>query len=269
MQTLAKLLLPALGGTALLAVSACAQQSVQPQAAADYASSANVASAAASPLARQPSKFNSIKTSRPVLALTFDDGPHPELTPKLLDILRQKGVRATFFVLGSNVAKYPDIARRIVAEGHEIANHSYNHPALTKLGAARVNEEIESTCDAIESATGRRPASMRPPYGALNGTVERSLTQEHGLDVVLWSVDPLDWQRPGSAEVTRRLVAGAKPGAILLAHDIHPGTIEAMPETISQLKAKGYYFATVGQLRALQDVAASGPGIVHAGATGR
>ena len=269
MQILKKFLLSALGGTALLTVSACAQQAAPAQAAADYASSANAASAAATPLAHEPSKFNSIKTSRPVLALTFDDGPHPELTPKLLDILRQKGVRATFFVLGSNVAKYPDIARRIVAEGHEIANHSYSHPALTKLGSARVNEEVEGTCVEIERATGRRPASMRPPYGALNGAVERSLTQDHGLDVVLWSVDPLDWRRPGSAEVTRRLVDGAKPGAILLAHDIHPGTIEAMPETISQLKAKGYYFATVGQLRALQDVTGPVAGIVHAGNAGR
>ncbi len=259
-----KLLSPVLCVTAML-VSACAQDGAAPQApAAGRPSVSVVPSGLVQRLPRVPSRYNSIKTSRPVIALTFDDGPHPELTPKLLDILRQKGVRATFFVIGSNVAKYPEIARRIVAEGHEIANHSYTHPALTKIGMARVNDEIEKTCVAIEQATGRRPIAMRPPYGALNASVERSLLQDHGLDVVLWSVDPLDWRRPGASEVTRRLVDGAQPGAILLAHDIHPGTIEAMPETISRLKAEGYSFATVSQLRALQDIAASGGEIVRA-----
>lgn len=203
--------------------------------------------------ARPPGKFNAISTSRPVIALTFDDGPHPELTPKLLDILREKGVRATFFVIGGNVDKYPEIARRIVAEGHEIANHSYSHPALTGVGPAGLYQELKGTSDAILRATGRLPRSMRPPYGANNAQVERAVLQEHGMDMVMWSVDPLDWKRPGAAVVTKRLVDGARPGAILLAHDIHPGTVEAIPEVISQLKAKGYTFVTVGQLFALQD----------------
>ncbi len=257
-----KLFYPLLGAAALM-VAACAQDGTSP---------ARPSISVTPPMeeilpAPAPTKFNSIKTSRPVLALTFDDGPHPELTPKLLDILRQQGVRATFFVLGSNVAKYPEIARRIVAEGHEIANHSYNHPALTKLGAARMNDEVGKTCDIIEQATGRRPLSIRPPYGALNATVEHALLQNYGLNVVLWSVDPLDWKRPGSAEVVRRLVAGARPGAILLAHDIHPGTVEAIPEVIAQLKSQGYTFATVGQLHALQDVVELSTGIAKAGAS--
>ncbi len=264
-----KLLFPVLGGTVML-VAACAQDGPAPQAQANHRPSISVMPPGAMQrLPRVPSRYNAVKTSRPVLALTFDDGPHPELTPKLLDILRQKGVRATFYVIGSNVAKYPEIARRIVSEGHEIANHSYTHPALTKIGAARVHDEIAKTSDVIQQVTGRRPATMRPPYGAINATVERSLLQDHGLDVVLWSVDPLDWRRPGASEVTRRLVDGAHPGAILLAHDIHPGTIEAMPETISRLKAKGYYFATVGQLRALQDTTASGGEIVQASVPSR
>ncbi len=257
-----KLFYPVLGAAALM-VAACAQ---------DGTSSARPSISVTPPTeeilpAPVPTKFNSIKTSRPVLALTFDDGPHPELTPKLLDILRQQGVRATFFVLGSNVAKYPEIARRIVAEGHEIANHSYSHPALTKLGAARMNDEVGKTCDIIEQATGRRPLSIRPPYGALNASVEHALLQNYGLNVVLWSVDPLDWKRPGSAEVARRLVAGAQPGAILLAHDIHPGTVEAIPEVIAQLKSQGYTFATVGQLRALQDVVVPSTSIAKARAS--
>jgi peptidoglycan/xylan/chitin deacetylase (PgdA/CDA1 family) len=94
---------------------------------------------------------------------------------------------------------------------------------------------------------------MRPPYGAINERVRQSLLQDHKLDVIMWSVDPLDWKRPGASVVTQRMVQGAKPGAILLAHDIHPGTIEAMPQTIAQLKAKGYGFATVSQLLALRE----------------
>jgi peptidoglycan/xylan/chitin deacetylase (PgdA/CDA1 family) len=202
---------------------------------------------------REPAYYNMVNTSRPILALTFDDGPHPQLTPRLLDILRQQGVRATFYVIGRNVETYPEIARRIVAEGHEIANHTWSHPALPKVSAAKLKQEIESTSNVIERVTGRRPTNMRPPYGAINDRVRQSLLQDHKLDVIMWSVDPLDWKRPGASVVTQRMVQGAKPGAILLAHDIHPGTIEAMPQTIAQLKAKGYGFATVSQLLALRE----------------
>jgi peptidoglycan/xylan/chitin deacetylase (PgdA/CDA1 family) len=200
-----------------------------------------------------PAQWNSVNTTRPVIALTFDDGPHPELTPKLLEILRANGVKATFYVIGRNVDAYPEIARRIVQEGHEIANHSYNHPALTKLSPARLDEEIRSTNEAIERATGVRPTNMRPPYGAINDRVRQTLTGKFGLDVMIWSVDPLDWKRPGPAVVTQRMVSGAKPGGILLAHDIHPGTVTAMPETIRQLKARGFEFATISELLALHD----------------
>ena len=202
---------------------------------------------------RFPAQYNEVPMSRPIVALTFDDGPHPELTPKLLDILRDNGVRATFYVIGRNVTAYPDIARRIVSEGHEIANHSYNHPALTSVGSARLNQEIAGTSEAILRATGRRPANMRPPYGAVNDRVRAAILRNHGLDVILWSVDPLDWKRPGADVVRQRLVDGAKPGGILLAHDIHPGTIEAVPGVIRDLKAKGYGFATVSQLIALRE----------------
>lgn len=207
---------------------------------------------------RAPASYNSVPTTRPVVALTFDDGPHPEYTPKLLDILRHHGVRATFYVIGRNVETHPDIARRIVSEGHEIANHSWSHPSLTSLSAARLRQEVESTSAIIEKVTGRRPTNIRPPYGAINERVRQILFNEHGLDVIMWSVDPLDWKRPGASVVAQRLVEGAAPGGILLAHDIHPGTIEAMPETITRLKAKGYGFATVSQLLALQDVQGAG-----------
>jgi len=244
--------------TAAMLVAACAQDnSPQARPAVPVHHEPSISVSSAGPVAarppRAPANYRSVNTARPVVALTFDDGPHPELTPQLLDILRQQGVRATFYVVGRNVDAYPEIARRIVAEGHEIANHTYNHPHLTQVGAARLDSEITKTTESIQRATGRRPTNMRPPYGSINARVEQALLGKHGLDVIMWSVDPLDWKRPGAEVVRQRLVEGATPGGILLAHDIHPGTIEAMAGTIGDLKAKGYGFATVSQLLALQD----------------
>ena len=255
-----KLLSPVLVVSALC-VAACAQEKPEvafrpgsSSALHPHSPSISVTPGGAAPRApRVPAQYNSVNMSRPIVALTFDDGPHPDLTPRLLDILRQQGVRATFYVIGRNVETYPDIARRIVAEGHEIANHSWSHPALTSIGAGRLNSEIANTSQVIQRVTGRRPTNMRPPYGAINDRVRASILRDHGLDVIMWSVDPLDWKRPGAEVVRRRLVEGATPGGILLAHDIHPGTIEAMPGTIQDLKAKGYGFATVSQLLALQE----------------
>lgn len=239
---------------AAMLVAACAQDAPSARPSRHEPS---ISIGAAGPVAprppRVPSSYNAVKTSRPVVALTFDDGPHPEYTPRLLDILRHNGVRATFYVIGRNVETYPEIARRIVSEGHEIANHSWSHPPLTSVGAARLRQEMEKTSEAIARATGRRPTNMRPPYGAINDRVRQSILRDHGLDVIMWSCDPLDWKRPGAEVVRQRMVDGATPGGILLAHDIHPGTIEAMPGTIRDLKAKGYGFATVSQLLALQD----------------
>ena len=259
-------------------VSACAQEksdiSLLPPGAAQaqpHSQTPSLDVAPYAPTSRPPrvsSQYNSVPTSRRILALTFDDGPHPQLTPKLLDILRQQGIRATFFVVGRNVEAYPDIARRIIAEGHEIANHSWSHPDLTKLGEQGMRRELENTTAVIERVTGRRVTKMRPPYGAINQRIREVLTKEYNLDVMLWSVDPLDWRKPGPSVVTQRLVDGAKPGGILLAHDIHEGTIEAMPETIAQLKAKGYGFVTVSQLLALREeppaAPAAAPAIVPA-----
>ena len=243
-----------LAAAAAFLVAACAQNQSAP---AQHEPSISISAAGPVSTAprprRVPASYNAVNTSRPFVALTFDDGPHPEYTPQLLDILRNEGVRATFYVIGRSVQTYPEIARRIVAEGHEIANHSWSHPRLTALSASRLKTEMANTSDIIQKVTGRRPTNMRPPYGAVNERVRQSMFKDHGFDVIMWSVDPLDWRRPGAEVVRQRLVDGAKPGGILLAHDIHPGTIEAMPGTIRDLKAKGFGFATVSQLLALQD----------------
>ncbi len=195
--------------------------------------------------------YTSVPVDGPYIAMSFDDGPSPSLTPRLLDILKQRGIKVTFFVIGQNVEHAPGIVARAAAEGHEIGNHTWDHPALTKLSDARVQEEVNNTSDAIFKAIGKKPTLLRPPYGAVNPRVHRLIDQD-GMKVVLWSVDPNDWKRPGSAVVERRILAGAKPGAIILSHDIHPGTIEAMPATLDALLAKGYKFVTVSELIAME-----------------
>lgn len=196
--------------------------------------------------------YNSVNVDGPYIALTFDDGPHPVHTPKLLDILKASGVKATFYVLGRSVDAYPDIAKRIVAEGHEIANHSWSHPALSKLGAASVQREIDKTTEVIRKVTGVTPRTMRPPYGATNARLNKRMDEEFGLKVIMWSVDPLDWKYRNSARVTSEIVSKTQPGGIVLAHDIHATTVAAMPEAIRGLKAKGFRFVTVTELLAME-----------------
>lgn len=183
----------------------------------------------------------------PTIALTFDDGPHPVHTPRLLDMLRKAGVRATFYVLGSLVAKHPDIIDRMVREGHEIGNHTWSHPDLRRLGDREIRRELQKTEDAVLAVTGRRTFSMRPPYGAINPRVIASIPESH-RPVVLWTVDPLDWRKPGAGVVAKRLVSGSTPGAILLCHDIHQETIDAIGIALPELTKKGYTFSTVSEM---------------------
>ncbi len=196
--------------------------------------------------------YSRVATSLPYVALTFDDGPHPTYTPRLLDILKAKNVKATFYVVGTNARRYPEIMRRIIAEGHEIGNHTVNHPNLSKMSDDGVRKELRGTHEAIVAATGMPPRTMRPPYGAITATQKSWIRKEFGYPTILWSVDPEDWKKPGSTAVTSRLVSGAAPGGILLVHDIHGGSIDAMPATIDQIKAKGLQFATVTQLLAME-----------------
>lgn len=204
---------------------------------------------------RKPA-YNSCNVESNTVAMTFDDGPHPKLTPRLLDILKERGIKATFFVIGKCVAEYPDIAKRIVAEGHEIANHTWNHPQLPKLSPTAFAAEITQTNDAIQQATGILPVTMRPPYGAINAGITKRLNEEYGLSVILWSVDPQDWKIRKSDHVSSHIIKNAAPGAIILAHDIHASTIDAMPAALDALQAKGYKFATVSELIAMDRPAA-------------
>jgi peptidoglycan/xylan/chitin deacetylase (PgdA/CDA1 family) len=192
--------------------------------------------------------FNSVNVNGPYIAMTFDDGPSATLTPKLLDLLAERRIKATFFVIGQNVAENPEIVARAAKEGHEIASHSWSHPNLAKMSDEGVRRQLRQTDDVIKSATGKRPTVMRPPYGSITDREKRWIHDEFGYDIILWDVDPYDWKRPGPAAVRNRILAETRPGSIVLTHDIHPGTIEAMPSTFEALEAKGFKFVTVSEL---------------------
>ena len=177
------------------------------------------------------------------IALTFDDGPGP-YTAQLLDILDQHGAKATFFLIGSKVSAQASVVRNIQARGHQLGNHSWSHPELPKLPIDQVAGEIDRTNDAIKQATGVKPTVMRPPYGAVNGAVLEQL-RLRGMSSILWSVDTRDWADRNSEIVCSRAVAGAHPGAIILMHDIHQTSVNAVPCILSALKQQGYSFVTV------------------------
>jgi peptidoglycan/xylan/chitin deacetylase (PgdA/CDA1 family) len=192
--------------------------------------------------------FNSVHVDGPYIAMTFDDGPSATLTPKLLDLLAAHHIKATFFVIGENVAEHPEVVARAAREGHEIGNHSWSHPNFGKMSDDGVRRQLRQTDDAIKNATGKRPTLMRPPYGSITTREKRWIHDEFGYDIILWDVDPYDWKRPGPAVVRARILKETRPGSIVLSHDIHPGTIEAMPSTFDELEAKGFKFVTVSEL---------------------
>ncbi|PYI83018.1 MAG: polysaccharide deacetylase family protein [Verrucomicrobia bacterium] len=192
--------------------------------------------------------FSSVHVDGPYIAMTFDDGPSATLTPKLLDLLAARHIKATFFVIGENVAEHPEIVARAAREGHEIGNHSWSHPNFAKMSEDRVHQQLWRTDDAIRNATGKRPTLMRPPYGSITAREKRWIHDELGYDIILWDVDPYDWKRPGPAVVRNRILKETQPGSIVLSHDIHPGTIEAMPSTLDALAAKGFKFVTVSEV---------------------
>ena len=192
--------------------------------------------------------FSSVRVDRPYIAMTFDDGPSATLTPKLLDLLAAHHIKATFFVIGENVAEHPEIVARAAREGHEIGNHSWSHPNFAKMSDDGVRSQLRRTDEAIKSATGTRPTLLRPPYGSITAREKRWIHDEFGYDIILWDVDPNDWKRPGPAVVRNRILKETQPGSIVLSHDIHPGTIEAMPSIFDALEAKGFKFVTVSEL---------------------
>ena len=192
----------------------------------------------------------------PYIAMTFDDGPHAEHTPRLLDMLKKRSIKATFFVVGECAVAYPAIMKRIVAEGHEIANHSWSHPLLSKMAEGPVTEQLQRTHDIIVETTGVTPKLMRPPFGGFTANQRAWANKKWGYKVILWDVDPLDWKVRNAARVESEILKQTVSGSIVLSHDIHKSTVDAMPATLDALAAKGFKFVTVSELLAMDRPAA-------------
>ncbi|GGL81860.1 deacetylase [Streptomyces fumigatiscleroticus] len=183
------------------------------------------------------------------IALTFDAGPS-EHSARLLDILEEKKVPATFFLLGKrHIEKYPELVRRMADEGHEVASHTWDHKILTSLGAEEIREELERPNKEIERLTGHRPTLMRPPQGRTDDTVH-AVCRELGMAEVLWSVTAKDYKTTDPDLITRRVLDQASRDGIILLHDLYDGTVPAVPGIIDALKRRGYVFVTVPQLLA-------------------
>lgn len=185
------------------------------------------------------------------VALTFDDGPHAVLTPKALDILKKHGAKGTFFMLGSNAARYKTLVARAAAEGHEVGVHTWTHIKMNSSSRAKVDNEVTRTQNLLARATGTYPRVMRPPYGATNKTLVDHMFNHYGMASVLWDVDTEDWRKPGVSKVINTAVTKARPGSIILVHDIHATTLDALEGIVTGLQARGFKLVTVSELLAL------------------
>lgn len=179
-----------------------------------------------------------------LVALTFDDGPRRETTAALLDGLKERGARATFFLIGEQIPGQEDLLRRMVAEGHQIGVHSYTHQPLTDLNDADWEAEVGRTRQVIQSAVGAGEYVLRPPYGLTDVGVRRRADSP----IILWSVDPEDWASRQTEPVAEHLLAHTQDGSILLLHDIYPSSVEAALQVVDELHRQGYYFVTVSEL---------------------
>ena len=184
------------------------------------------------------------KKNRKVVALTFDDGPNPATTNQALDTLSKYGIKATFFVLGKNVSGNEEILKRMKSDGHVIGNHSWSHPVLSKLSLDEAKKQITDTEDALTKVLGSSSKLMRPPYGAITDDIRNSLD----LSFIMWDVDSLDWKSKNEAAILTEIQREVKNGSIILMHDIHAETVNALPKVIDYLKGQGYDFVTVPDL---------------------
>lgn len=176
-----------------------------------------------------------------LIALTFDDGPNDEFTPQLLDILAKHEVKATFFVMGAYVDEFPDVARRIVAEGHTIANHTYNHPDLSTVSDDEVLKQFIWTQESIEDVTGVWPDLYRLPFGAGG---ERVVDLMGNMTSILWNIDSMDWYYQDTTLTYNHIMANLQPSSLLLMHDTHQATPDVIDLLIPVLKERGYHFVS-------------------------
>lgn len=189
-------------------------------------------------------------TGQKLIALTYDDGPNPQITPRLLALLQSKGARATFFVLGDSVRAYPNIVKQISEAGMEIGNHSDTHRQFTKLSEDGIRDELRRNEERIKSLLPDAALKvMRPPYGAYNASVMR-VAEQMGYRVILWDVDTNDWRKRTSEQMVSTILAGTRDGSIILMHDRYETSLQATARIIDVLSAQGYRFVTLSELLA-------------------
>ncbi len=192
------------------------------------------------------------------VALTFDDVPDPRFTPKVLDVLKEKKVSATFFVVGSRALKNPGLLKRIHREGHNVGNHSYNHPDFSKLPLEKVQQQIYRAEKIIEGIVGFKPRLIRPPYGEILPN-QLEWAKKRGYTVVNWDVDSSDWRQINANQVFRNVTRSIRPGSVVLMHagggegqDL-TGTVQALPRIIDWLRAHNYEMVTLTELLAIPE----------------
>lgn len=189
-------------------------------------------------------KGSAAETEIGEIALTFDDGPHPVCTAKLLDGLKERGVHATFFVVGENIPGNEDLIERMEAEGHLIGNHTYDHVKISDLSAQDACRQVEKTSELVRGITGHHTEFVRPPFGAWKKNMECSFT----MIPVLWDVDPLDWTTSDASLVVDRVVSEVEDQDIILMHDCYESSVQAALEIVDILRERGFQFVTADRL---------------------
>ena len=185
-----------------------------------------------------------IDPDKPMVALTFDDGPSPRYTPTILDVLKENGATATFFVLGIEAEKNKDLLTRIIDEGNEIGNHSFDHKNYTLLSDEELNYQIDTTEKIIEEATGYIPSIIRTPYGFVND----DLIKKIDYPIILWSLDTLDWENRNAETIYNNIIENVKDGEIILMHDTYESSADAVKLVIPELIKRGYQLVTISEL---------------------
>ncbi len=180
------------------------------------------------------------------IAISFDDGPTPGVTEVVLDELKKRNIRSTFFMIGKRVVAAPDLAKRVLAEGHEVCNHTFNHLKLNSLPDQQVDWEIQKTQDTIGEVLNQKPAWLRPPYGAFRKN-QMGIPVSKDLGVVFWSVDPRDWSQPGEAKIVDTILTETKPGSIILCHDLHKQTANCIGQVLDGLLARDFEFINMSE----------------------
>ena len=227
--------------SSVITVGGAADAAAQQQAAADAAAQQQAAEAAA-----QQSGGRAIDPSKPMVALTFDDGPQPSVGNRIMDCLAQDGGRATFFMVGDRVASRKTEVQRMVREGHEVANHTMNHKYLQKLGAAEIQAQVTKCNDAIEAACGVRPTIMRLPGGNYNSTV---VANTH-MPMIQWNIDTLDWKTKNADKTVAAVLDHVKDGDIVLMHELYSQSGDAALRIIPELHRRGFQMVTVSEMAA-------------------